>query len=74
MEVSISGALHPKQMGYRATINSYQFGDANPRQSRFLAAHGIRESEAIARTRFKLTPTLRIIANGINDQAREWMR
>jgi len=28
MEVSISGALHPKHEGYRATINSYQFGDA----------------------------------------------
>ena len=28
MEDSISGALHPKQLGYRATINSYQFGDA----------------------------------------------
>lgn len=28
MEVSISGALHPKHQGYRATINSYLFGDA----------------------------------------------
>ncbi len=28
MEVSISGVLHPKQLGYRATINSYMFGDA----------------------------------------------
>jgi predicted GH43/DUF377 family glycosyl hydrolase len=28
MEVSISGALHPKQQGYRATINSYMYGDA----------------------------------------------
>jgi predicted GH43/DUF377 family glycosyl hydrolase len=28
MEVSISGALHPKQEGYRATINSYMYGDA----------------------------------------------
>ncbi|MEI6537482.1 MAG: hypothetical protein WCN98_19215, partial [Verrucomicrobiaceae bacterium] len=28
MEVSISGALSPGQKGYRATINSYQFGDA----------------------------------------------
>jgi hypothetical protein len=28
MEVSISGALHPKQLGYRATINSYMYGDA----------------------------------------------
>jgi len=28
MEVSISGALHPKQLGYRVTINSYMYGDA----------------------------------------------
>lgn len=28
MEDSISGALNPKRMGYRATINSCQFGDA----------------------------------------------
>ena len=28
MEVSISGALDPKAQGYRATINSYLFGDA----------------------------------------------
>ena len=28
MEVSISGALHPKCEGYRATINSYMYGDA----------------------------------------------
>lgn len=28
MEVSISGGLHPKHQGYRATINSYMFGDA----------------------------------------------
>ena len=28
MEVSISGALHPKHQGYRATINSYLYGDA----------------------------------------------
>jgi len=28
MEDSISGALHPDKPGYRATINSYQFGDA----------------------------------------------
>lgn len=28
MEASISGKLHPKQLGYRATINSYMFGDA----------------------------------------------
>jgi hypothetical protein len=28
MECSISGALHPKKLGYRATINSYQFGEA----------------------------------------------
>ena len=28
MEVSISGALHPKYQGYRATINSYMYGDA----------------------------------------------
>jgi hypothetical protein len=28
MEISISGALDPKTQGYRATINSYQFGDA----------------------------------------------
>lgn len=28
MEVSISGALHPDAQGYRATINSYQYGDA----------------------------------------------
>lgn len=28
MECSISGDLHPKKQGYRATINSYQFGDA----------------------------------------------
>ena len=28
MEVSISGALHPGAEGYRATINSYMFGDA----------------------------------------------
>lgn len=28
MEVSISGALHPKGLGYRATINSYMYGDA----------------------------------------------
>jgi hypothetical protein len=28
MEVSISGKLHPKAQGYRATINSYQYGDA----------------------------------------------
>ena len=28
MEWSISGTLHPKQLGYRATINSYMFGDA----------------------------------------------
>jgi len=28
MEVSISGALHPKHQGYRATINSYMYGDA----------------------------------------------
>jgi predicted GH43/DUF377 family glycosyl hydrolase len=28
MEVSISGALHPKHLGYRATINSYMYGDA----------------------------------------------
>ena len=27
-EMSISGTLHPKQQGYRATINSYTFGDA----------------------------------------------
>ena len=28
MECSISGDLHPKKQGYRATINSYQYGDA----------------------------------------------
>lgn len=28
MEWSISGKLHPKNMGYRVTINSYQFADA----------------------------------------------
>lgn len=28
MEVSIGGAPHPKAEGYRATINSYQYGDA----------------------------------------------
>ena len=28
MEVSISGALHPRGQGYRATINSYMYGDA----------------------------------------------
>jgi len=28
MEWSISGTLHPKQLGYRATINSYMYGDA----------------------------------------------
>ena len=28
MEASISGGLHPKGLGYRATINSYQYGDA----------------------------------------------
>jgi hypothetical protein len=28
MEVSISGALHPNSQGYRATINSYMYGDA----------------------------------------------
>jgi predicted GH43/DUF377 family glycosyl hydrolase len=28
MEVSISGALHPQAQGYRATINSYMYGDA----------------------------------------------
>lgn len=28
MEVSISGALQPQAQGYRATINSYQYGDA----------------------------------------------
>ena len=28
MEVSISGALQPKHQGYRATINSYMYGDA----------------------------------------------
>ncbi|HEY3324767.1 MAG TPA: glycosyl hydrolase family 65 protein [Planctomycetota bacterium] len=28
MEVSISGALDPKHQGYRATINSYLYGDA----------------------------------------------
>jgi hypothetical protein len=28
MEVSISGELHPKHQGYRATINSYMYGDA----------------------------------------------
>ena len=28
MEVSISGALHPEHLGYRATINSYMYGDA----------------------------------------------
>lgn len=28
MEVSISGALHPRAEGYRATINSYMYGDA----------------------------------------------
>lgn len=28
MESSISGVLHPKQHGYRATINSYMYGDA----------------------------------------------
>ena len=28
MEVSISGALHPQGEGYRATINSYMYGDA----------------------------------------------
>jgi hypothetical protein len=28
MEVSISGALHPRGEGYRATINSYLYGDA----------------------------------------------
>lgn len=28
MEVSISGALHPRNQGLRATINSYQYGDA----------------------------------------------
>jgi hypothetical protein len=28
MECSISGSLHPKKQGYRATINSYQYGDA----------------------------------------------
>ena len=28
MEVSISGALNPKTEGYRATINSYMYGDA----------------------------------------------
>ena len=30
MEVSISGALNPKSEGYRATINSYMYGDAWP--------------------------------------------
>lgn len=28
MEVSISGALDPQHQGFRATINSYQYGDA----------------------------------------------
>jgi hypothetical protein len=28
MEVSISGALNPQGEGYRATLNSYQYGDA----------------------------------------------
>ncbi len=28
MEVSISGRLHPHAQGYRATINSYMYGDA----------------------------------------------
>ncbi len=28
MEASISGALQPKHQGYRATINSYMYGDA----------------------------------------------
>jgi len=28
MEVSISGRLHPQAQGYRATINSYMYGDA----------------------------------------------
>ncbi len=28
MEVSISGAMHPQAQGYRATINSYMYGDA----------------------------------------------
>ena len=28
MEVSISGDLHPQHQGYRATINSYMYGDA----------------------------------------------
>jgi len=28
MECSISGGLHPKKQGYRATLNSYQYGDA----------------------------------------------
>jgi len=28
MEVSVSGALHPGGEGYRATINSYMYGDA----------------------------------------------
>ena len=28
MEASISGRLHPKGQGYRATINSYMYGDA----------------------------------------------
>ena len=28
MEVSISGVLHPRHQGLRATINSYQYGDA----------------------------------------------
>jgi predicted GH43/DUF377 family glycosyl hydrolase len=28
MEVSIAGSRHPQQQGYRATINSYMYGDA----------------------------------------------
>ena len=28
MEVSISGRLHPRAQGYRATLNSYMYGDA----------------------------------------------
>jgi predicted GH43/DUF377 family glycosyl hydrolase len=28
MEVSISGSLHPQAQGYRATINSYMYGEA----------------------------------------------
>jgi hypothetical protein len=48
MEVSISGGLHPRQEGYRVTINSYQYGDALA-----IARLAERTGQAAAAARFR---------------------